>query len=125
MQQEVTVCLEIYLVHREKLCGKWLFFYVVFIFIIGLICFQILGNFLEWHCNNQSPIETCQALLVTKRTDVFGNETARTNYYLTFEWNGQRREFHVKDHEYGLLTEGDKGTLTFQGTRMLSFERKS
>ena len=52
-------------------------------------------------------------------------ETARTNYYLTFEWNGQRREFHVKDHEYGLLTEGDKGILTFQGTRMLSFERKS
>ena len=49
----------------------------------------------------------------------------RTNYYLTFEWNGQRREFHVKDHEYGLLTEGDKGILTFQGTRMLSFERKS
>ena len=101
------------------------FFYVVFIFIIGLICFQILRNFMEWHRNNQSPIETCQALLVTKRTDVFGNETARTNYYLTFEWNGQRREFHVKDHEYGLLTEGDKGTLTFQGTRMLSFERKS
>ena len=28
------------------------FFNVVFIFIIGLICFQILGNFLEWHCNN-------------------------------------------------------------------------
>ncbi|WP_313468526.1 hypothetical protein [Streptococcus parasuis] len=24
-----------------------------------------------------------------------------------------------------MLTEGDKGTLTFQGTRMLSFERKS
>lgn len=28
------------------------FFYVVFIFIIGLICFQILRNFLEWHRNN-------------------------------------------------------------------------
>ena len=52
------------------------FFYVVFIFIIGLICFQILRNFMEWHRNNQSPIETCQALLVIKRTDVFGNETA-------------------------------------------------
>ena len=51
-------------------------FYVVFIFIIGLICFQILRNFMEWHRNNQSPIETCQALLVIKRTDVFGNETA-------------------------------------------------
>ncbi len=52
-------------------------------------------------------------------------QPGRTNYYLTFEWNGQRREFHVKYHEYGLLTEGDKGTLAFQGTRMLSFERKS
>ena len=44
--------LEIYAVHMEKLCGKCLFFYVVFIFIIGLICFQILRNFLEWHRDN-------------------------------------------------------------------------
>ena len=42
-----------------NLCGphgeimwEMAFFNVVFIFIIGLIYFQILRNFLEWHRNN-------------------------------------------------------------------------
>ena len=32
-------------------------------------------------------------------------------------------EFHVSGLEYGMLAEGDTGSLTFQGTRYLSFER--
>ena len=37
--------------HGEIMCEMALF-YVVFIFIIGLIFFQILRNFFEWHRNN-------------------------------------------------------------------------
>ena len=33
-------------------------------------------------------------------------------------------ELHVAGHEFGMLIEGDRGMLTFQGTRYLSFERK-
>lgn len=32
-------------------------------------------------------------------------------------------EFAVSGNEYGMLVEGDKGSLTFQGTRYLSFLR--
>jgi len=35
-----------------KIMWEMAFFYVVFIFKIGLIFFQILRNFLEWHRNN-------------------------------------------------------------------------
>ena len=35
-----------------------------------------------------------------------------------------RMEFHVAGHEFGLLVEGDRGILSFQGTRYLGFERK-
>jgi hypothetical protein len=33
-------------------------------------------------------------------------------------------ELYVAGHEFGMLIEGDRGMLTFQGTRYLGFERK-
>ncbi|BBA93044.1 DUF2500 domain-containing protein [Streptococcus ruminantium] len=42
---------------------------------------------------------------------------------MTFDWNGQRREFRVRSEDYAVLAEGDTGTLHFQGTRFLGFER--
>ena len=47
-----------------------------------------------------------------------------TSYYVTFQVeSGDRMEFHVPDQEYGYLVEGDRGRLTFQGTRYLGFAR--
>ncbi len=100
-----------------------LFVQVVGAIILGVVCFQIIRNVMEWRRNNRAPIEKYVAKLVTKRTHVFGQEMARTNYYVTFEWNGQRTEFRVRAQDYAALAEGDKGTVTFQGTRFLSFER--
>lgn len=47
-----------------------------------------------------------------------------TRYYATFQVeSGDRMELAVSGPEYGMLAEGDRGTLTFQGTRYLGFER--
>ena len=47
-----------------------------------------------------------------------------TSYYVTFQVDsGDRMELHMTGQEYGMLVEGDKGYLTFQGTRYLGFER--
>ncbi|MBQ4627771.1 MAG: DUF2500 domain-containing protein, partial [Clostridia bacterium] len=47
-----------------------------------------------------------------------------TTYYATFQFeSGDRLELAVPSSEYGMLVEGDKGKLSFQGTRFLSFER--
>ena len=48
-----------------------------------------------------------------------------TSYYATFQVeSGDRIEFLVSDMEYGMLAEGDRGMLTFQGTRYLNFRRE-
>ena len=48
-----------------------------------------------------------------------------TSYYATFQvQSGDRMEFRVKGKEYGLLREGDRGELVFQGTRYHSFTRQ-
>lgn len=50
--------------------------------------------------------------------------TSSSTYYVTFQVeSGDRMEFAVSGNEYGMLVEGDKGSLTFQGTRYLSFLR--
>lgn len=51
---------------------------------------------------------------------------SRTSYYVTFQVDsGDRMELYVSGSEYGVLAEGDKGQLTFQGTRYLTFDREN
>ena len=53
-----------------------------------------------------------------------GHTHTSTRYYVTFQVeSGDRMELSVSGPEYGMLAEGDRGELTFQGTRYLSFER--
>ena len=89
-----------------------------------------------WSKNNASPRLTVSAQVVTKRTSVshhhhhhhdgmgMGHTTSSTHYYATFQVeSGDRMELAVSGPEYGMLAEGDRGSLTFQGTRYLSFQR--
>ena len=49
--------------------------------------------------------------------------TSSTRYYVTFQVDsGDRMELPVSGSEYGMLVEEDRGKLSFQGTRYLSFE---
>ncbi|MGE6758383.1 DUF2500 domain-containing protein [Corallococcus interemptor] len=46
-------------------------------------------------------------------------------YFVTFEFqDGSRDEFETFDWQYGLLAEGDHGTLTTQGRRLTGFARQ-
>ena len=111
-----------------------LLFGVVFVFVIGVFIANAVRGIGRWNKNNHSPRLTVDATLVTKRTQVSHHVHAdehshhhhsSTNYYITFEVeSGDRIEFHVQSHEYGLLAEGDRGQLTFQGTRFLGFSRE-
>lgn len=88
----------------------------------------------QWHQNNQSPRLTVEAEIVSRHEDVSvhhhntgngaGHISHSTTYYVTFQVaSGDRMEFQVPRREYGFLVEGDRGRLTFQGTRFLGFER--
>ena len=109
---------------------------VGFIVVFGMIIVQMVKGAQRWKRNNDSPVLTTDARVVTKRADVsyhhHANNTnntmntgySSTTYYATFEVpSGDRMEFVVRDDEYGMLVEGDAGKLTFQGTRYLGFTR--
>lgn len=110
-----------------------IFIIVIFVAVVGMFVVTAVRGVRIWSKNNASPRLTVSARVVTKRTSVtshrhlddgIGHSTASTHYYATFQVeSGDRMEFAVGGPEYGLLAEGDQGTLTFQGTRYLSFER--
>ena len=105
-------------------------FVVVFCIVIGTFIVIAVNGIRTWHKNENSPELTVQAKVVSKRMNVshhMNNNTASsssTTYYVTFEVpSGDRMELRVYGNEYGLLAEGDNGSLTFQGTRYKSFKR--
>lgn len=107
-------------------------FPIFFLLIFSIVIFTLIKNIKEWSYNNKQPIIPVTATIISKRASVshrHGNgnhiSTTSTTYYVTFEYtNGQRQEFHVDGTQYGLLAEGDKGTLSFQGTRFIDFKRE-
>ena len=109
-------------------------FFIVFGLILCTVIVTLIKGLKEWNKNNHSPRLTVPATVVTKRTDVTRRRSGgvnghhhyhtSTNYYVTFEVeSGDRMELRLEGHEYGLLVEGYKGKLSFQGTRYLGFER--
>lgn len=112
-------------------------FALVFVLVIGVFIFTAVRGLMQWHSNNQAPRLTVAARIVSKRTNVSvhhhhhgGNagvhHSSSTTYFATFEVeSGDRMELKVSGQEFGMLAEGDQGLLTFQGTRYLSFERRS
>ena len=108
-------------------------FTIMFVLFIGIFVVVIVRGIGQWNKNNNSPRLTVPATVVSKRADVSHRHHAgehhhthtSTSYYVTFEvMSGDRMEFLVPDREYGMLVEGDRGMLRFQGTRYLSFQRQ-
>lgn len=109
-------------------------FTIVFVLVIGTFIVIAVKGIGQWNKNNQSPRLTVPATVVAKRTNVshhrhggvndHHHHHTSTSYYVTFQVeSGDRMELHVAGTEYGLLIEGDRGNLTFQGTRYLGFDR--
>lgn len=109
-------------------------FPIMFVIVFGVIIFSIVKSISTNMHNNKQPVIPVEAKVVTKRYNVSSHHhnsadnnmhhSSSTFYYVTFELtNGERLEFPVPSYEFGMLVEGDSGTLSFQGTRFVSFVR--
>ncbi len=112
-------------------------FEIMFFLMFGLFFVVFIGTLLkglgQWNKNNHSPRLTVPVTVVAKRTNVsrhhHGGEhhhtSTSTTYYVTFQAeSGDRMELAMSGSAYGMIVEGDKGMLTFQGTRFLDFQRQ-
>lgn len=110
-------------------------FTLIFVLVVGMFVVTAVRGIRQWSKNNNSPRLTVPATIVAKRTNVtrhhhndagghYHHHTS-TTYYVTFQVDsGDRMELPVNGAEYGMLVEGDRGDLSFQGTRYLGFARR-
>lgn len=115
-------------------------FPLVFLLMFGFALYTLISSIAaraqEKRKNDASPRLTVPASVVTKRAQVgtthhhnaatnTGGTYYNTKYFATFQFeSGDRLELSVSPGEYGMLVEGDRGQLSFQGTRYLGFARK-
>lgn len=118
--------------HEFRLFG--IMFAVIFFITISIVAFFAVRAFRQWGKDKDAPRLTLDDVtIVTKRfnvgrkmddTDMISTSLRYTSYYVTFETDcGERMELRVRGSEYGMLVEGDRGRLTFQGTWFVSFQR--
>ena len=115
-------------------------FPLVFLLMLGFVLYTLISSIAaraqEKRKNDASPRLTVPAAVVTKRAQVgtthhhnaatnTGGTYYNTKYFATFQFeSGDRLELSVSPGEYGMLVEGDRGQLSFQGTRYLGFVRQ-
>ncbi|AWB44794.1 DUF2500 domain-containing protein [Paenibacillus sp. CAA11] len=104
---------------------------VFLIVVVGILAASMAGGIFRWFHTVRQPVLTVATVVSGKRTEVIRAQDAETSssrsitrYYITFEVeSGDRLEFSVTGEEYGQTSEGDEGSLTFQGRRYLGFRR--
>ena len=106
-------------------------FFIMFFAVFALVFVQAARGVLQWNKNNHAPRLTVDATVVAKRTNVTRHRSKNhmshtsTTYFVTFQVeSGDRMELMLPGNEFGLMVEGDRGKVSFQGTRFLGFERR-
>jgi hypothetical protein len=98
---------------------------LIALLIFGVVVFGLAKGVSVWNRNNNSPLLTVPAVLVTKRQEHSRDRDSSTTWYFaTFELPGHDRiELPMHGHQWGTLVDGDRGQLTYQGTRFKAFDR--
>ncbi len=108
------------------------FIMIIFIIVFTMIIFTFIKNIKQDIKNKNSLRLTVDTVIVAKRNHIRNSVNngidnhhhTYTSYYATFEVeSGDRMELEIPEYEYGLLAENDRGKLTFQGTKYISFDR--
>ena len=90
---------------------------VIFLIIIVILCMADANIIICWFKNNRAPVHSMGASVLTK-------EINENKYYVCFGLeDGQMKRFSIDYFAYIALKEGEKGILTYQGTRFIRYDR--
>lgn len=94
------------------------------IYILLFILFFFLSlAIVRWIKNENSSVNRVPATIIYMRRKKH-LRTHHCSYHVNFlAENGEQIELRVKHDEYDAMAVGDRGTLTYQGTRYKGFER--
>ncbi len=90
-----------------------------------MLLFSLRMGYKFYKSHYAKPI-TVSAQVLTKHTVEFFSKTAphqkANRYVVNFSVKGKKKGFYVSSGLYASCREGEKGTLTYQGDRVISFQ---
>lgn len=105
-------------------------FIAMFLLVLAVILIVIIG---QRYKNSRAPRLSVRAEVIKKRAQVtrhlhwapsLPHSQKRVTYYVTFAIDGgQQLELWVRRQVYQQLKQNCRGTLTFQGTQYLDFQK--
>ena len=102
----------------------------ILVVLFFVLFFAVVAkNIAQFFKNEASPRLTVPAVIVDKQRKTHhhhsgGHHHHTHSYHVTFQVeSGDRMELKVIRSEYDMLLVGDRGCVSFQGTRYLGFER--
>ncbi len=110
------------------------------VFWVKLLFYITAGFFLLWFIarfavtefvtrrNSKAPLVTCGATVRTLHPEIAVVPQGRTSgntFFVTFRLDsGAEVKLHMTYEHFYLLKEGDRGQLTYQGTRFWKFQKE-
>lgn len=114
---------------------------IMLVLIIAIFTAIFFRCIFEWTINKCSAMESVDAFVVAKQQGMIQQQIPNAGdatgghgftlqeqpwYKITFRMtDSTEKEFNVDDQSFRELKEGEKGILTYQGTRYLGFKKDS
>ena len=96
--------------------------------ILGVSLVMLLGflPFIKMAVNRFAPVKTSKAVVVDKtviqRFSKYAGDGKAREYVIVFSLEGKKKSFSVSQFSYNGYKINEKGTLTYQGNRIISFK---
>ena len=96
--------------------------------ILGVFLVMLLGflPFIKMAVNRFAPVKTSKAVVVDKtviqRFSKYAGDGKAREYVIVFSLEGKKKSFSVSQFSYNGYKINEKGTLTYQGNRIISFK---
>ena len=98
---------------------------VVLSLFVGISVFAFVSLLVKLIKNRVAPVRTVKAVVLDKqKVEIFSKYSGtgkREKYVIVFSVDGKKKSFYVSQFSYGGYRLNEKGTLKYQGDKLIDF----
>ena len=99
---------------------------VVLSLFVGISVFAFVSLLVKLIKNRVAPVRTVKAVVLDKqKVEIFSKYSGtgkREKYVIVFSVDGKKKSFYVSQFSYGGYRLNEKGTLKYQGDKLIDFK---
>ena len=98
---------------------------VILSLFVGISVFAFVSLLVKLIKNRVAPVRTVKAVVLDKqKVEIFSKYSGtgkREKYVIVFSVDGKKKSFYVSQFSYGGYRLNEKGTLKYQGDKLIDF----